>query len=126
MIRLGGVVVSAPGFALLSPLFPTRKLRLRAAVRRNSRSSRSRTFLKNAKVVRTRSTNKGVTAPKRLTLSDGVITHDAVFQAIDEHQIGHAARRRRPAVARPSSTSSTRTNTTSPPTNWRGCSASTT
>jgi hypothetical protein len=45
-----------------------------------------RTFLKEAKVIRTRGTNKGVTAPKRLTLSDGTITHDAVFQAIDDHQ----------------------------------------
>jgi hypothetical protein len=45
-----------------------------------------RTFLKSAKVIRTRSTDKGVTAPKRLTLSDGNITHDAVFQAIDERQ----------------------------------------
>jgi len=45
-----------------------------------------REFLKTAKVIRTRSTDKGVTAPKRLTLSDGTITHDAVFQAIDEHQ----------------------------------------
>jgi hypothetical protein len=45
-----------------------------------------RIFLKNAKVIRTRTTDKGVTAPKRLTLSDGVITHDAVFQAIDEYK----------------------------------------
>ena len=45
-----------------------------------------RVFLKNAKVIKTRSTDKGVTAPKRLTLSDGTITHDAVFQAIDDHQ----------------------------------------
>jgi hypothetical protein len=45
-----------------------------------------KTFLKNAKVIRTRGTEKGVTAPKRLTLSDGSITHDAVFQAIDERQ----------------------------------------
>ena len=45
-----------------------------------------KTFLKQAKVIRTRGTDKGVTAPKRLTLSDGVITHDAVFQAIDERQ----------------------------------------
>jgi hypothetical protein len=44
-------------------------------------------FLKNAKIIRTRTTNKGVTAPKRLTLSDGVITHDAVFQAVDEKQM---------------------------------------
>ncbi|MEO7134599.1 MAG: hypothetical protein ABI024_10310 [Vicinamibacterales bacterium] len=46
-----------------------------------------KTFLKNAKVIRTRTTNKGVTAPKRLTLSDGVTTHDAVFQAIDERKM---------------------------------------
>lgn len=44
-------------------------------------------FLKTAKVIRTRSTSKGVTAPKRLTLSDGSITHDAVFQAIDEKKM---------------------------------------
>jgi hypothetical protein len=46
-----------------------------------------KTFLKTAKVIRTRGTQKGVTAPKRLTLSDGSITHDAVFQAIDDHQM---------------------------------------
>ena len=46
-----------------------------------------RVFLKDAKVVRTRTTSKGVTAPKRLTLSDGNIEHDAVFQAVDEHQM---------------------------------------
>src|SRR5690349_3456184 len=45
-----------------------------------------KTFLRTAKVIKTRSTTKGVTAPKRLTLSDGVITHDAVFQAIDERK----------------------------------------
>ena len=45
-----------------------------------------KTFLKTAKVIRTRGTEKGVTAPKRFTLTDGVITHDAVFQAIDERQ----------------------------------------
>jgi hypothetical protein len=45
-----------------------------------------KTFLKSAKVIRTRTTSKGVTAPKRMTLSDGVTTHDAVFQAIDDHQ----------------------------------------
>jgi hypothetical protein len=45
-----------------------------------------RTFLKSAKVIRSATTTKGVTAPKRLTLSDGNITHDAVFQAIDERK----------------------------------------
>lgn len=44
-------------------------------------------FLKNAKVIRSKQTSKGVTAPKRVTLSDGTITHDAVFQAIDDRQM---------------------------------------
>jgi hypothetical protein len=43
-------------------------------------------FLKNAKITKVRSTDKGVTAPRRMTLSDGRVTHDAVFQAIDERQ----------------------------------------
>ncbi len=45
-----------------------------------------RVFLKDARVIRTRGTPKGVTAPKRLTLTDGHITHDAVFQAIDDRK----------------------------------------
>lgn len=44
-------------------------------------------FLKNARVVRSRQTNKGVTAPKRVTLSDGTLTHDAVFQSVDERKM---------------------------------------
>lgn len=44
-------------------------------------------FLKNAKVIRNKTTNKGVTAPKRVTLSDGTLTHDAVFQTVDERQM---------------------------------------
>jgi len=53
-------------------------------------------FLKTAKVIRTRDTSKGVTAPKRVTLSNGTITHEAVFQAVDEKkmvaQLGGAGR----------------------------------
>jgi len=41
-------------------------------------------FLLNAKVVKVRTTEKGITAPDRLTLSDGTLTHDAVFQSIDQ------------------------------------------
>lgn len=44
-------------------------------------------FLSTAKVVRTRGTSKGVTAPKRVTLSSGRLTHDAVFQAVDDKQM---------------------------------------
>ena len=43
-------------------------------------------FMRAAKVVRVRELSTGVTRPRRLTLSDGVTTHDAVFQAIDEYK----------------------------------------
>jgi hypothetical protein len=42
-----------------------------------------REFLKTAKVIRSRPAGKGVTGSLRLTLSDGVVTHDAGFQTID-------------------------------------------
>jgi hypothetical protein len=43
-------------------------------------------FLQTAQVIHKKASNKGVTHPWRLTLSDGTITHDASFQAIDEHK----------------------------------------
>ena len=43
-------------------------------------------FLLHAKVVKTHSASKGVTASLRATLKDGTMTHDAQIQAIDEHQ----------------------------------------
>ena len=46
-----------------------------------------RDFLRNAKVVAYKHTSKGITAPYRLTLSDGKITHDASFQSVDEAKI---------------------------------------
>ena len=42
-------------------------------------------FLTTAEVIKSKSSSKGVTHPWRLTLSDGTITHDASFQAVDEH-----------------------------------------
>ena len=45
-----------------------------------------RQFLLNAKVVKSKHTGKGVTSPWRLTLSDGTVTHDGGFQAVDEHK----------------------------------------
>jgi hypothetical protein len=41
-------------------------------------------FLKTAKIVSTRDAGVGVTNSRRATLSDGVITHDAHIQVIDE------------------------------------------
>jgi hypothetical protein len=45
-----------------------------------------KTFLLKAKIVASKQSNKGVTQPWHLTLSDGTLTHDASFQAIDEHK----------------------------------------
>lgn len=43
-------------------------------------------FLRTAKVVRSRTISRGVTAPQRLTLTDGTVTHDAAFQSIYERR----------------------------------------
>ena len=40
-------------------------------------------FLQNAKIVATKATKKGVTLAKRVTLSDGRVTHDAQIQDVD-------------------------------------------
>jgi hypothetical protein len=37
-------------------------------------------------VVKSKQSNKGITQPWRLTLTDGTVTHDASFQGIDEHK----------------------------------------
>jgi hypothetical protein len=45
-----------------------------------------REFLVNAKVIKYRRINQGVTNPYQLTLSDGKITHDAHFQSVNERK----------------------------------------
>jgi hypothetical protein len=42
-------------------------------------------FLLNAKIGQMKGVSKGVTAPRRATLSDGRITHDAKIQTVDIH-----------------------------------------
>jgi hypothetical protein len=44
-------------------------------------------FLRTARIVKAVPIGKGVTRPTRLTLSDGRITHDAAFQAVDESAV---------------------------------------
>ena len=44
-----------------------------------------RQLLLKGKVIKSRDTSKGVTSPKRLTLSLNGLTHDAAFQSVDEH-----------------------------------------
>ena len=41
-------------------------------------------FLTSAEIIRERTTSDGVTRPIRATLSNGVLTHDAQFQTVDE------------------------------------------
>ena len=48
-----------------------------------------RQFLLTAKVVKHKDLSKGVTRPLRLTLSDGVLTHDAVFSACPRDHADH-------------------------------------
>ena len=85
MVRIGGAVVVPLLVLLACPPLAYSQVAPPASGAELS-LDQIRDFLKNAKVVRWRGTEKGVTAPKRLTLSDGTITHDAVFQAIDERQ----------------------------------------
>ena len=40
-------------------------------------------FLLNAKILKTREINKGITGSQRATLSDGQVTHDAQIQKVD-------------------------------------------
>lgn len=41
-------------------------------------------FLLHAKIVKHKALSKGVTKPTKVTLSDGGVTHDAVFQSVDQ------------------------------------------
>ncbi len=43
-------------------------------------------FLETAEVIKSKTSSKGITHPYRLTLSDGTITHDGSFQAVDEQK----------------------------------------
>jgi hypothetical protein len=62
--------------ALAAPLFPQAPLTL----------EQKEEFLKNARIVSTRGAKKGITGTVRVTLTDGVLTHDASIQRIDEEK----------------------------------------
>lgn len=86
MSRLGGsVVVLLLASVVPAPLYAQAVAAAPAPAPALS-VEQMKTFLTTAKVIRTRTTSKGVTAPKRLTLSDGTLTHDAVFQSVDERK----------------------------------------
>ena len=48
-------------------------------------------FLATAKVIKSRQVNEGITGIRRLTLTDGTLTHDAAFQTIDEAKVNFDA-----------------------------------
>ena len=88
MNRLGGVVVVLfVGALLAAPPAIAQTAAAAPAPAPQLTVEQIKDFLQHAKVIRVRNTNKGVTAPRRLTLSNGTIEHDAVFQAIDDHQL---------------------------------------
>jgi hypothetical protein len=77
VVLLLASVVPAPSYAQTVAAAPAPQLTV----------EQMKDFLKTAKVIRSRTTSKGVTAPKRLTLTNGTITNDAVFQSVDESQM---------------------------------------
>jgi hypothetical protein len=87
MSRTGGAIVVFVLASLLCPQFTDAQTAVPAAYPSEWSVAQVKNYLANAKIIKTRTTNKGVTAPKRVTLSDGKIEHDAVFQAIDEHKM---------------------------------------
>ena len=56
----------------------------RASDEPNFNKEQIKQFLLTAKVVASKRSEKGLTHPWRLTMSDGTVTHDASFQAINE------------------------------------------
>ena len=58
---------------------------VRAADETTFTKEQIKNFLLTAKVVKSEQSNKGITGTSRLTLTDGTVTHDASFQAVDEH-----------------------------------------
>lgn len=85
MKRFGGALVVLLLTSLLAPSYAFAQTAAAPAVELTVEQMKD--FLKNAKVIRNKTTNRGVTAPKQVTLSNGTFTHDAVFQAVDERQM---------------------------------------
>ena len=85
MTRFGGVLVALL-LVSAAPVVPAYAQAVAAAPAPQLTVEQMKDFLKNAKVIRSRQTAKGVTAPKRVTLSNGTLTHDAAFQSVDERQ----------------------------------------
>lgn len=82
----GAVVVFVLASLLCPPLAYAQTVAAATAPAAELSVAEIKDFLRNARVVRSKGTPKGVTAPRRLTLKTDRLEHDAVFQAIDERQ----------------------------------------
>src|ERR1700675_2765629 len=78
--RQGSKLAAAALLCLICPYF------VRAADETTFTKEQIKNFLLTAKVVKSEPSSKGITHTLRLTLTDGTVTHDASFQAVDEHQ----------------------------------------
>jgi len=78
--RHGSKLAAAVLLCLICPYF------VRAADETTFTKEQIKNFLLTAKVVKSERSSKGITHTLRLTLTDGTVTHDASFQAVDEHQ----------------------------------------
>jgi hypothetical protein len=76
----GSKLAAAALLCLICPYF------VRAADQTTFTKEQIKNFLLTAKVVKSEPSSKGITHTLRLTLTDGTVTHDASFQAVDEHQ----------------------------------------
>jgi hypothetical protein len=79
--RLTGLAVFA---AIASVALAASQAPAAAPVRPALTAEQMDTFLRTAKIVSSRAAGSGVTGTRRVTMSDGAITHDAQVQAIDE------------------------------------------
>jgi hypothetical protein len=75
-VLLGAPILLAPG---------ARAAATTESVRRLTREEQEQ-FLRTAKILKLKPLSEGITNSQRATLSDGVLTHDAHVQSIDDHK----------------------------------------
>lgn len=74
------------GRLLWATVVTTAVFRAAAAKAPDLTQAQQEQFLRTAQIVEARSTAEGITGTKRLTLTDGVLTHDAHLQQIDVYK----------------------------------------
>jgi hypothetical protein len=85
LLSLAAIVCLSVGFIAVSAKHSLGQDQIQATeVKPKLSEEEMRQFLLTAKVIKSKETSKGITRPRKLTLSDGTLTHDAGFQSIDE------------------------------------------